>query len=101
MAGVRELGKIKIQRGYCTGRRLHAWPGALDHDLAKASVAKKTTLDRYFAGLSWATVRRAKAAESVAAVKGGMAGGWSWVLPKVLTETQDAHTMSKGTFEDA
>ncbi len=42
--------KITIQRGFCTGRRLHAWLEALDHDLAKASVAKKTTLDRYFAG---------------------------------------------------
>lgn len=53
------------------------------------------------AGLSWATVRRAKAVENVAAVKGSMVGGWSWVLPKVLAETQGAHTMSKGTFEDA
>jgi hypothetical protein len=41
-------GKITIQRGFCTGRRLHAWLEALDHELAKASVAKKTTLDRYF-----------------------------------------------------
>jgi hypothetical protein len=40
--------KITIQRGFCTGRRLHAWLETLDHDLAKASVAKKTTLDRYF-----------------------------------------------------
>jgi hypothetical protein len=40
--------KMTIERGFCTGRRLHAWLEALDHDLAKASVAKKTTLDRYF-----------------------------------------------------
>ena len=42
-------------------------------------------------GLSWATVRRATKRLGIQAIRDGMGGGWLWILPKVLIESEDAH----------
>jgi hypothetical protein len=59
---------------------------------------KQVKADSHAAGLSWATVRRAKARLKIKPYKSGMDGGWLWGLPKMLNRDEDAHLNNVSTF---
>lgn len=50
------------------------------------------------AGLSWATVTRAKTTLRIKPVKAGMGAGWFWALPKALNPEEDVHLKDVSTF---
>jgi len=51
------------------------------------------------AGFAWAAVRRAKSALGIKATKGGLSGGWLWLIPEGAHEGAQGKSMS--AFEDA
>jgi hypothetical protein len=78
-----------------------AW---LIEQLGQGAVTSKELLARAkAAGLSWATVRRAKDHAGIVASKDGFTGGWTWTLPKMLKSLEGAHVAPKdivNTFLD-
>ncbi|MEW8115277.1 MAG: AAA family ATPase [Candidatus Thiodiazotropha endolucinida] len=62
-------------------------------------LSKEIKKDVEQAGLSWATVKRAKKSLGIEAHKDGMNGKWSWSLPpKGLKNPEGSHTNCMGPF---
>jgi putative DNA primase/helicase len=58
--------------------------------------------DSIDAGLSWATVRRARIELGLELTKTGFNGGWEWALPaKMLSNGEDAHPKHVSTFGES
>lgn len=60
--------------------------------------AKQVKADAEAAGLTWATVRRAKERLGIKPHKAGMDAGWVWSPPQVLNQREDAHVYNVSTF---
>jgi putative DNA primase/helicase len=83
------LGNGDVQQDPSERREARAW---LQDFLADGPVAvKKIQSESKAAGLSWATVRRAKDTLQVIASKSNFSGGWQWRLEDA--QRQDAHPM--------
>lgn len=67
--------------------------------LADGAVAQKEIKEgAEGAGLTWATVRRAKGLLGIKPHKAGMDGGWMWELPKVLRSCEGAQASGMSIF---
>jgi putative DNA primase/helicase len=60
--------------------------------------SKEVDAEAEEAGITKATLRRAKASLGITSYKDGMKGGWVWELPKTLHPTEDAHPKEVSTF---
>jgi putative DNA primase/helicase len=73
--------------------------GFLKDLLADGAVpAKQVRADADAAGLSWTTVKRAKARLGITPRKAGMDGGGVWELPKGTNGAEEAHFNNVGPF---
>ena len=60
--------------------------------------ARQVKADADAAGLSWTTVKRAKARLGVKANKAGMDAGWEWELPKGTNGAEESHLYNVSPF---
>jgi putative DNA primase/helicase len=65
-----------------------------------AKPSKEIEAEARDAGISRASLRRAKDKLKVLPAKSAMLGGWTWQLPKVLNSPEDAHTKKVSTFDE-
>lgn len=93
------LGGSEVREGRSEIREAMEWLRDL---LGSGSVAqKKIRNSAEAAGLSWATVRRAKDALGATARKSGYHAGWEWRLEHVEPEDAQPRDSQMSTFEQA
>ncbi|HNV70585.1 MAG TPA: AAA family ATPase [Candidatus Ozemobacteraceae bacterium] len=63
-------------------------------------VAKVIEKEAKEAGYSWSTIRRAQSALGIRPAKDAFNGPWKWSLPKLLKDTEDAHTKNVSIFDN-